>query len=226
MAQAANAVQQAKRYDDLAQRGIAHTRAGGHVANHRHGAERDRRRGQGGGRERESAAAVRDDPRADHRPHRRADGARGQPGSRQRSDGARRDQSGHADLRLFRDSGSAAARAEEVHGRRRAARHRESRRTTTPHRPSVASRFVDNAVDQTTGTIKIKGTFPNADRRLWPGQYVNVVVTLTHGPAGDRGAVGRRSGRPAGILRVRRQRGAEGRSASGDRRAHDARRRP
>src|SRR5262245_44642014 len=39
--------------------------------------------------------------------------------------------------------------------------------------------FVDNAVDQTTGTIKVKGSFPNGDRRLWPGQYVNVVVTLT-----------------------------------------------
>lgn len=38
--------------------------------------------------------------------------------------------------------------------------------------------FVDNAVDQTTGTIKIKGTFPNDDRRLWPGQFVNIVVTL------------------------------------------------
>jgi multidrug efflux system membrane fusion protein len=39
--------------------------------------------------------------------------------------------------------------------------------------------FVDNAVDQTTGTIKIKGTFPNEDRRLWPGQFVNVVVRLS-----------------------------------------------
>jgi len=38
--------------------------------------------------------------------------------------------------------------------------------------------FVDNAVDQTTGTIKIKGTFPNLDRRLWPGQFVNVMVRL------------------------------------------------
>lgn len=42
--------------------------------------------------------------------------------------------------------------------------------------------FVDNAVDQTTGTIKVKGTFPNTDRRLWPGQYVNVIVTLTMDP--------------------------------------------
>lgn len=38
--------------------------------------------------------------------------------------------------------------------------------------------FVDNAVDQTTGTIKLKATFPNADRLLWPGQFVNVVLTL------------------------------------------------
>ncbi len=42
--------------------------------------------------------------------------------------------------------------------------------------------FVDNAVDQNTGTIRIKGTFPNTDRRLWPGQFVNVVVTLTTDP--------------------------------------------
>ena len=42
--------------------------------------------------------------------------------------------------------------------------------------------FVDNAVDQTTGTIRIKGTFPNDDRRLWPGQFVNVTVTLTTDP--------------------------------------------
>jgi multidrug efflux system membrane fusion protein len=42
--------------------------------------------------------------------------------------------------------------------------------------------FVDNAVDQNTGTIRVKATFPNADRRLWPGQYVNVVVMLTTDP--------------------------------------------
>ncbi len=38
--------------------------------------------------------------------------------------------------------------------------------------------FIDNAVDQTTGTIKLKGQFPNADRRLWPGQFVDAVLTL------------------------------------------------
>jgi multidrug efflux system membrane fusion protein len=39
--------------------------------------------------------------------------------------------------------------------------------------------FVDNSVDTTTGTIKLKGTFANKDRGLWPGQFVNVVLTLT-----------------------------------------------
>jgi multidrug efflux system membrane fusion protein len=42
--------------------------------------------------------------------------------------------------------------------------------------------FVDNAVDQTTGTIKVKATFPNENRRLWPGQFLNVVVRLTTNP--------------------------------------------
>jgi len=39
--------------------------------------------------------------------------------------------------------------------------------------------FVNNAVDTTTGTIQLKGTFENRDKKLWPGQFVNVVVTLT-----------------------------------------------
>jgi multidrug efflux system membrane fusion protein len=38
--------------------------------------------------------------------------------------------------------------------------------------------FIDNAVDATTGQIRIKASFPNEDRRLWPGQFVNVTVTL------------------------------------------------
>src|SRR5262245_55421204 len=42
--------------------------------------------------------------------------------------------------------------------------------------------FVDNQVDPTTGTIRVKGSFGNVDRRLWPGQFVNVVVTLTPDP--------------------------------------------
>ena len=39
--------------------------------------------------------------------------------------------------------------------------------------------FVDNSVDNTTGTIRLKGTFANEHRRLWPGQFVNTVLTLT-----------------------------------------------
>ena len=42
--------------------------------------------------------------------------------------------------------------------------------------------FVDNTVDVTTGTIKLKGTFANKGKRLWPGQFVDVVVTLTTQP--------------------------------------------
>jgi multidrug efflux system membrane fusion protein len=38
--------------------------------------------------------------------------------------------------------------------------------------------FIDNTVDATTGQIKIKASFPNDDRRLWPGQFANVTLTL------------------------------------------------
>jgi len=42
--------------------------------------------------------------------------------------------------------------------------------------------FVDNAVDSTTGTIRFRGTFANAGRRLWPGQFVKVLLNLTEQP--------------------------------------------
>ena len=42
--------------------------------------------------------------------------------------------------------------------------------------------FIDNAVDATTGQIKIKGEFPNEDHRLWPGGFANVAVTLKNDP--------------------------------------------
>ncbi|MBV9180313.1 MAG: efflux RND transporter periplasmic adaptor subunit [Acidobacteria bacterium] len=39
--------------------------------------------------------------------------------------------------------------------------------------------FIDNSVDPQTGTIKLKASFPNRDRRLWPGQFANVVLRLS-----------------------------------------------
>jgi multidrug efflux system membrane fusion protein len=38
--------------------------------------------------------------------------------------------------------------------------------------------FVDNTVDSTTGTVRLRATFPNKDKTLWPGQYVTASVTL------------------------------------------------
>jgi multidrug efflux system membrane fusion protein len=42
--------------------------------------------------------------------------------------------------------------------------------------------FIDNAVDTTTGTVKLKATFDNLDSRLWPGLFVNVVLKLAWRP--------------------------------------------
>jgi multidrug efflux system membrane fusion protein len=46
-------------------------------------------------------------------------------------------------------------------------------------RASGALTFVNNAVDPSTGTIQLKATFDNADNLLWPGQFVEVGLTLT-----------------------------------------------
>jgi multidrug efflux system membrane fusion protein len=39
--------------------------------------------------------------------------------------------------------------------------------------------FIDNGVDTTTGMFKLKATFVNKDRRLWPGQFVDVALQLS-----------------------------------------------
>jgi multidrug efflux system membrane fusion protein len=39
-------------------------------------------------------------------------------------------------------------------------------------------KVIDNAVDTNTGTIRLKAAFDNTDRLLWPGQFVNVMLTL------------------------------------------------
>jgi multidrug efflux system membrane fusion protein len=39
--------------------------------------------------------------------------------------------------------------------------------------------FIDNSVDETTGTIQLRATFLNENRALWPGQFVEVELTLS-----------------------------------------------
>ncbi len=51
-----------------------------------------------------------------------------------------------------------------------------------PNEPKPAEgvlTFIDNTVDPATGTIKLKATFSNHDRRLWPGQFADVSLTLS-----------------------------------------------
>lgn len=38
--------------------------------------------------------------------------------------------------------------------------------------------FIDNTVDATTGTVRLRATFPNKDKVLWPGQFVTASLTL------------------------------------------------
>jgi multidrug efflux system membrane fusion protein len=54
---------------------------------------------------------------------------------------------------------------------------------TMPAQPGLIENgrvtFIDNSVDATTGTIKLKATFQNSDQGLWPGLFVQVTLNLT-----------------------------------------------
>ena len=178
-------------------------------------AVRSRRR-----REREGPAAVRDDRGAHFRPHRRFDGGRRQPRAGQRHDAARRHQSGFAHLRVLRHPGSAAAGTEALSWRRARSASRPRRPATTGRPSSGRITFIDNAVDPTTGQIRIKASFPNGDHRLWPGQFVNVVGHAEHRAQRDRRPHGRRSDRPAGAATSSSSSRTDRRSADRRGRAH------
>ena len=49
--------------------------------------------------------------------------------------------------------------------------------TTNPAEGDLT--FIDNGVDPQTGTVKLKATFANHDRRLWPGRFADVVLNLS-----------------------------------------------
>jgi membrane fusion protein, multidrug efflux system len=57
---------------------------------------------------------------------------------------------------------------------------------SVPNDPGPPARgkltFINNTVDLPNRTVLLKGTFPNSDRRLWPGQFVNVTLVLTIRP--------------------------------------------
>jgi multidrug efflux system membrane fusion protein len=44
--------------------------------------------------------------------------------------------------------------------------------------PTGTLSFIDNVVDQNTGTIRLKATFENSERRLWPGQFVETALRV------------------------------------------------
>jgi len=52
----------------------------------------------------------------------------------------------------------------------------------TPQAAHGSLSFVDNAVDTSSGTIRLRATFPNEDKSLWPGQFVKVSLILANEP--------------------------------------------
>ena len=89
-------------------------------------------------------------------------------------------------------------------------------RANTQQLASGTLQSVDSQIDPTTGTIKLKALFANADESLFPQQFVNVVLLLDtlHGATLD--AAGGDPARRPGHLRLRRQRGPDRERAQGD----------
>src|SRR5579862_3686428 len=68
-------------------------------------------------------------------------------------------------------------------GQSQAPLHTEARPSGDKGAPSRGEIFfIDNVIDPSTGTIRLKAQFPNADRRLWPGQIVDVNLRLAVDP--------------------------------------------
>ena len=83
--------------------------------------------------------------------------------------------------------------------------------------PTGALIFVDNAVDPSTGTIKLRAQFDNKDECPWPGQFVTVSVRLLRAEGRDRHSLDRGADRPRGPVRVRGRQGHDRRGAQGRR---------
>ena len=109
-----------------------------------------------------------------------------------------------AGLREVRGSGPPAAAARRRPRARAQGAGRAGRQRGHAGRPAP-SRFIDNAVDQATDTIRLKATFPNRDRRLWPGAFVDVTLQLSVEPTRGRRAERVGAGQPAGPVRLRRE---------------------
>ena len=75
--------------------------------------------------------------------------------------------------------------------------------------------FVDNAVDTNTGTIRLKGTFANREKKLWPGQFVNVVLTTHHRAQCHCGSIPGHRDRPGRTVHLCGQGGPERRVQAG-----------
>ena len=112
----------------------------------------------------------------------------------------------------------------EAMATRQAAGRRLRRRRQDASSTSGTLLTPDNAIDPTTGTIKLKATFPNADNTLWPGQFVNARLLLGTEQQRADGAVGRGAARARTALRLCGEAGFDGGAAGGRGRARRWRR--
>ena len=130
---------------------------------------------------------------------------RGEPREGERHDAARHDHAGDADLRDVRRARGRARARSTARAPPDPSASRPRSRATRRTRSRASSRSWTTPSTSTTGTIRLKATFDNAERRLWPGQFVK--VTRHDGRRGERPrrAVAGRPDGPGRPVRLRRE---------------------
>ena len=112
------------------------------------------------------------------RAHRRAAGGSRQHGACRDGQRPRHHHPVAPHLRQFHRAAAGAAHGQTEPDHRTAARCSPVRRTTGRSSAEGTLTLIDNQVDPTTGTVRLKATFPNDDETLWPGEFVTAHLVL------------------------------------------------
>ena len=171
----------------------------GRAGRQAHRADQARRRRH---RQRQGVPGLHHHRRPDRRPHRHPHGRRGQPGARRATPASSSSPSCGPSACCSRCRSSSWPRCSKAQAKGvLAVEALDADGKSALDRGTL--QVVDNQVDPTTGTVRMKAEFPNANLQLWPGQFVNVRVADRHARAGRGDPDAGRAEGPQRHLRLR-----------------------
>ena len=180
---------------------------------------------RGAGRERAAQPHLLPHHGADRRARRPAAGRPGQHGARQRPERAGRHHPAAADRGRLHDRRRQPPAGDRADAARPASsRSRPGTATCAKRLATGTLRAIDNQIDTTTGTVRLKAVFANEDDALFPNQFVNARLLVDTLHERRHRADGGAAAQPPGDLRLRREARRHGRDAQRRGAAHRGRR--